>query len=145
MQAFLRHIGSIAGSLLFLGGIASAMPGAPKITAVSLILPRPNRVITIAGSGFGHFRPYIGDSSVIRIRDLSAHWNAGYAGDRPFDKIGLAILSWTDSRIVLGGFRGAYGRGRWRLSPGDRLSIEIWNPQTHSGPAIYRATVAASA
>jgi hypothetical protein len=141
MRYFLRAIGALSALFLMLPGGAATAAG-PAITAVSPILPLPDQTITISGKGFGRFRPYVGDSRLLRIRDLTRHWDAGYAGDRPFDKVGLAVLSWSDSRIVLGGFRGAYGRNAWRLNPGDRLLIEVWNPQTHAGPATRATTVA---
>lgn len=145
MRRLLRSAAAVAvaGCLLLCLPLRAA--GAdPTITAVSPILANANQRITISGTGFGRFRPYIGDSSLIRIRDQSGRWNAGSARDRPFDKVGLAVVSWTDTKIVLGGFRGAYGRFGWRLKPGDRLLIEIWNPQSHAGPALYRTSVAAA-
>ena len=131
--------------LLISGGMLRTAWAGPAITVVSMIFPRAHQAITISGSGFGRFRPYTGDSPFIRLRDLSARWDAGNSRDRPPDRVVLEVLSWTDSRIVLGGFRGAYGRRRWRLSPGDRLLVQVWNPQTRAGPARYETTIAAAA
>ncbi len=145
----LRHVRCVAGAiavfLLFSYGTPREAWADPVITTVAPILAQKKQTITISGKGFGRFRSYAGDSPFLRIRDLTGHWNAGYLGDRPFDKVGLAVISWTDSRIVLGGFSGAYGRFRWRLKPGDRLVIEVWNPQTRAGPARYATAVAAAA
>ena len=136
---------AVAVAGLLNSGTPNPAAADPAISGVSPILPQANQTITISGTDLGHSRPYVGDSTSIRIRDLTAHWDAGFAGDKPFDKIMLAVVSWTDTQIVLGGFRGAYGRGPWRLRPGDQLRIEVWNPQTRAGPAAYETTIAASA
>jgi protein involved in polysaccharide export with SLBB domain len=53
----------------------------------------------------------------------------------------LAVSSWTDSQIVLSGFGSAYGTHGWCISPGDQLTVKVWNAQTGYGPAIYPITV----
>lgn len=149
-RKIIRYLGpvvAVAAAFLLLGSPLRAADGGPgpSITSVNPILPQSSQTISISGTGFGRFRPYVGDSPFIRISNLSAKWNAGSSRDRPFDKIGLAVLSWSNTQIVLGGFRGAYGRGLWQLHPGDHLLIQVWNPQTRAGPAVYKMTIEQSA
>jgi protein involved in polysaccharide export with SLBB domain len=112
----------------------TATPNPLTITSVSAILPQQSQTITISGMGFGSHAAYTGDSNYIALVDTTAAgWNAGHSGSA----ITLAVSSWTDSQIVLSGFSGSYGTNGWCISPGDQLSVKVWNAQTGSGPAIY--------
>ena len=116
----------------------SLSQGTPTITSVSAILPQQAQPITISGSGFGTHTPYTGDSNYIELIDTSAGgWDAGHAGAA----VTLAVSSWTNTQIVLSGFSGSYGSHGWCISPGDQLSIRVWNAQTGNGPAAYPITV----
>ena len=146
MRELLGPAGMIVTTIvLLLFGSAGKASADPAIVTVTPILPQANQTITITGAGFGTLPPYIGDSDFIRIRDLTARWSAGYSGDNPPDRVTLVVAAWTDSQIVLGGFRGAYGYRRWRLRAGDRLMIEVWNPQTRIGPATHATTISQAA
>jgi hypothetical protein len=105
----------------------------PSITSVSAILPQQTQTITITGTGFGSQSAYTADSNYIELTDLNGNWNAGYTGDT----VTLAVSSWTDTQIVLGGLSGKYAQHGWCLKPGDSLSVRVWNAQTGSGPAVY--------
>jgi hypothetical protein len=113
--------------------------GAPAIDAISAIAAQPNQTITIAGSGFGLAPPFLGDSAYIQVSDLTQGWNAGYAPQG--DAVNLAVQSWTNSHIVIGGFTGAYGQGNWVLNDGDQVVVRVWNAQTGAGPTNYALTV----
>jgi hypothetical protein len=121
----------------------SVIATSPVISSVSSIQPRPDQTIVIGGSGFGTFAPYVGNSNAIRI-GVSTGWAAGSTRDSPGDAVTLAVRSWSDTEIVLDGFRGAYGRNNWRLNPGDRVEFQVWNPATLAGPAAFTANVAAT-
>jgi N-acetylneuraminic acid mutarotase/protein involved in polysaccharide export with SLBB domain len=104
------------------------------ITSVSAILPQQTQTITINGTGFGTQSAYTGDSKYIELADTTAHgWNAGHSGAA----VTLAVSSWTDTQIVLTGLSGSYGTHGWCISPGDQLSVKVWNAQTGLGPAVY--------
>ena len=109
----------------------------PVISSVSTIADTLLQTITIQGSGFGNIAPQttsLGDGSVdtidggvtpsMQIRDNSLinGWTAGYDGNA----IGVILVSWSDTKIVLGGFGTALsttGRGEWNLMPGDPIEI----------------------
>jgi hypothetical protein len=104
------------------------------------------QTIIIKGQGFGTHAPYIGqDIPYIAIHDdthaAAAHWEAGHVTPSNWDAITLNVARWTDTEIQVTGFGGGYGRGTWRLSVGDQVNFEVWNPQTGAGPADYKLTV----
>jgi len=113
----------------------------PTIKSVSTISTEQYQTITIKGSGFGTQAPYTGDSDYISLLDETAdpHWQAGYSGYD--DTVTLIVNSWTNSKIVLGGFSGQWGEFNYVLNLGDSVQVEIWNAQTGAGPATAYATV----
>ena len=55
------------------------------------------------------------------------------------DSIGIIIVSWSDTEIVLGGFGSAlYTNGQWSISPGDPMRIVVL---TSGGVSEYDTTV----
>jgi hypothetical protein len=72
---------------------------------------------------------------------------AGSTRDRGGDLVTLAVRSWTDSEITLDGFRGAYGQkncngpSNCKISPGDEVTMQIWNTETAAGPASFSVRV----
>ena len=118
----------------------SGSAGVPlKISSVNTIADTALQTITIQGSGFGNVAPQtvsLGESSVdtidggstpsMQIRDNSLinGWTAGYDGNG----IGVILVSWSDTKIVLGGFGSALsttGQGEWNLMPGDPIQILV--------------------
>jgi TonB family protein len=117
---------------------------APVINEVSAVSPQQLQTITILGSGFGSKAPYVGDCDCIRVSDITRNWNAGWSKDPGTDKITLAISTWTDKEISISGFAGDYGDGQNRIEPNDEISVEVWNAQTGSGPALFKNTAKSS-
>jgi hypothetical protein len=113
-----------------------------QIGRVSRVAPRQTQTITIRGSGFGSRPAYTGDSDAIRVSDLTRNWNAGWANDPGGDEVTLSVASWTDTRIVIAGFGGAYGSEKNSVGAGDELSFQVWNAESGTGPAVYRVTAA---
>lgn len=112
------------------------------IASVSPILPQRDQEIVIRGTGFGMHTPYMHtDSPFLAFRDKTAGWAAGRIIPQNWDEIMVDVKSWEDTKIVLSGFSGSYGGKGWKLSPGDRIEIAIWNPQSGRGPAVYHLTV----
>jgi Bacterial Ig-like domain (group 3) len=116
----------------------------PTITSVSLITAQQYQTITIKGSGFGKHAPYTGDSNFISFFDLRTNppgWQAGYSGFN--DTITLIVNSWSNTKIVLGGFSGAWGEVGfdYTLGVGDPVEVQVWNPQTGAGPSNFDSTV----
>jgi len=119
----------------------------PKITRVSKIAARKLQTITISGSGFGTQDAYTGDSDFISLLDTTTSWQAGYEGCLlgfcTTDTVTLIVNEWTDTKITLGGFSGAYGSSNFYLTVGDNEQISVFNPQTSVGPATINVTVGA--
>jgi hypothetical protein len=113
----------------------------PLISEVSTILPASDQTITITGSGFGTRSSYDGDSPNIKITDVTNNWNAGWSGSSDSNIVTLSIGSWTDTQIVIQGFRGGYGQNNWTLNKGDQVTVQVWNQQTGAGPSSCTLTV----
>jgi hypothetical protein len=131
-------------SFLILFGIgaaaAVAVAQSPIITSVSKISTEQYQTIVIKGSGFGHHAHYTGDSNYIALNDVTkGGWQAGYSGFN--DTVTLIVNKWEDSKIILGGFSGAWGQSDWTLNKGDSEQVEVWNAQSGSGPATMTVTV----
>jgi hypothetical protein len=114
----------------------------PKIKSVSKINTEQLQTITITGTGFGTHAPYTGDSDFIAFNDGTKHWQAGYT--KYNDTVTLIVQSWTNTKIVLGGFSGAWGTHNYTLSVGDKVQIQVWNAETLAGPADKSTTVSAA-
>src|SRR5579872_2395055 len=125
-----------------------AMAQSPQIKSVSMISAQQFQTITITGSGFGTQNAYTGDSDFISLLDTTAGWQAGYEGCLlgfcTTDTVTLIVHLWTDNKIVLGGFSGAYGTDGFTVNLGDNEQISVFNPQTSAGPATANITVGAS-
>jgi tetratricopeptide (TPR) repeat protein len=116
-----------------------------RIDIVSTVLPQQMQTITITGVGLGRKPAYLGDSDFLQVSDLTRDWNAGWSRDPGTDKVGLNVTSWTDTKIVIEGFTGAYGTDQNFLREGDNIRFRVWNPQTGHGPAVYTSVVAGAA
>jgi hypothetical protein len=112
----------------------------PIITSLSKIVANKDQTIIIQGQGFGSLAPYNGDSSYIKIYDVTAQWGAGYTGPGESDAVTLNITEWSDTKIMISGFTGSYG-GSWSLHIGDQLQIQVWNASSGMGPALYQTDV----
>lgn len=136
-------------TLLVLFGVAAASLAfaQPQITRVTKIATQQFQTITITGSGFGTQAPYTGDSNYISLLDMTAQpgWQAGYDGCLlgfcTTDTVTLIVNSWTNSKIVLGGFSGAWGTHNYILNKGDSVQLSVFDAQTGSGPAQVTVTV----
>ncbi len=124
-----------------------AIAQSPQIKSVSTISTQQFQTITITGSGFGTQAAYTGNSDFISLLDTTRSWQAGYEGCLlgfcTTDTVTLIVHQWTDSKITLGGFSGAWGTGGFTLSLGDNEQISVFNPQTSAGPATANITVGA--
>lgn len=99
-----------------------AAPGCTQFAAQS------NPPITIVGQGFGTFPsgfPFTGTSNYLGIKDVTQHWNAGYTGGT----CNVTIVSWDSGRIQLVADL-PNSKGYCKLVSGDKVGIEVWNPQS---------------
>lgn len=137
----------------------------PEIDSVSPISTDRLQTIVIKGSGFGDTQPqlmYLGDGSVNTVgggknlsgsgntpviqvhNDVSGYeWQAGVR-DSPqsgASSIGIILVKWSDTEIVLGGFgKGLDRYSQWSLNVGDPMCIVVI---TSSGKSEYRTTTVA--
>lgn len=115
------------------------VPVHAQISSVSLSGSGENLKITVKGSGFGTApvtMPFTGDLNYFRFFDFRTHcgaisslFEAGFDGwgiQSP-DAVTLKYRSWSDSRIVVSGFAGAYGTGCATYETGDPVLIVIYN------------------
>ena len=133
----------------------SSTPNQPQITSVSPICSAQSQTIIIQGRGLGDIQPELtslGDGSVdtvwggstpsIVVEDERNLLSAGAAGDwsgftnGPPDLIGITLVSWNGTCVVLSGFGSGLGsQFSWsEVSKGDPLQIQI---QTSSGFTSY--------
>jgi hypothetical protein len=99
--------------------------------------PQANPPITISGAGFGSFpngMPFTGTSNYLRITDATQNWIAGYTGGT----CGVSITSWDTGRIQL--VANASPKLGCALAAGDKVLVEVWNPQTMV-EAVTKVTV----
>lgn len=113
----------------------------PSIRKISAIKAEQYQNIVISGSGFGTMQPYNGDSGYLQILDTTGHWSAGLLNSSQDDTVTLDVASWSEKKIVITGFTGGYGESYWVLHKGDNLEINVWNAQTHNGPATMNKRV----
>jgi hypothetical protein len=141
--------------------ISGPPPTAPVISSVSRVMATRLQTITISGSGFGNVWPQtfsLGDGSVdiaygsipsFAVIDSGKAEKTGDTSDGGENwmaggytcAVGLILQSWTDTRIVLGGFGtalGTNGQGIWYIDPGDPLTFYV---TTSSGQATYQTRV----
>jgi hypothetical protein len=104
----------------------------PTITSISKITTAEHQTITITGTGFGTHAAYTGDSNYISFYDETKKWEAGYKPDN--DTVTLIVNSWTNTKITVGGFAGAWGTDGWTLAVGNKEEIRLWNAQGKGGP-----------
>jgi hypothetical protein len=131
-----------SSSVILFGTLAAASAAvaqSPIITSVSKISTEQYQTIVIKGSGFGHHAHYTGDSNYIALNDMTKGWQAGYSGFN--DTVTLIVHKWEDSKIILGGFSGAWGQFNYTLAKGDLEQVEVWNAQSGSGPATINVTI----
>ena len=115
----------------------TALTSTPVITNVSSIYPTQTQTITIRGQGFGQHNPYNGNSEYISVSDLTRNWSAGYLGSA----VTLNVTSWSDTKIVISGFTGQYGKQGWALYSGDSIQITLWVTPDSTRPVTYKTTV----
>ncbi|MGD0644019.1 MAG: hypothetical protein ABSA75_03845 [Candidatus Bathyarchaeia archaeon] len=160
IQILVKVSGAVASHSTYVSGSQEKTSGtnngpAPTISSVSPISTDASQAIVIQGSGFGNIQPQtmsLGDGSidtvgggntpVIQIHDDGwCGWEAG-TQDGPTtgaDSIGVILVSWSDTKIVLGGFGSALGmNGQWSISPGDPMRIVVL---TSGGVAEYETSV----
>ena len=109
----------------------------PVIERVSAIEAKQEQQIRIIGHGLGRHAPFttVGlDSPDLMVGDDTAYWMAGLIDADRVSEVTVLIQDWSDTLITIKGFSGLYGQGdatqgNWKLHPGDRVRIRVWNPQ----------------
>jgi DNA-binding winged helix-turn-helix (wHTH) protein len=109
----------------------------PVIERISAIKANQEQQIRITGRGLGRHAPFtvVGlDTPHLMIGDDTAHWMAGRMDADSVSDVTVRVQDWSDTLITIKGFSGMYGQGElgqgeWKLHPGDKLRIRVWNPQ----------------
>src|SRR5579863_920298 len=109
----------------------------PVIERISAIEAKQEQQIRITGRGLGRHAPFavVGlDTPDLMIGNDTAHWMAGMMDADRVSDVTLRVQDWSDTLITIKGFSGMYGQGEmgqgeWKLHPGDKLRIRVWNPQ----------------
>ena len=122
------------------GNVPPVTAGAPSIKSVgfSSLGTFPDLRIVVKGEGFGPAPatlPLVGDLNTFYFWDGRAHCGSsaaftaggGYFGDAPPDAVTLRYQSWSDTKIVIAGFRGSYGTGCSQVKSGDPVAVSVWN------------------
>ena len=122
------------------GDVPPINAGTPTIKSVSFSsLGTPVDIhVVVKGQGFGpppRAFPFIGDLNAFSFWDGRSHcgssaaFTAGgaYFGNAPADAVTLRYLSWSDTKIVIAGFRGSYGTGCSKVRSGDPVAVVVWN------------------
>jgi hypothetical protein len=132
----------------------------PLIKSVSPIIPHRFQTIVIAGTNFGAApqTQILVDGSVdtldcntstpsLAVRDKGIgkrSWAAGRKTCNNFAEIGIQLISWTDTQIVLGGFGSALGGNvgdaKYLMDAGDPIEIVVTVPH-HGTDAVYETSV----
>jgi hypothetical protein len=125
------------------------------------IEPLLGQSVTITGTCLGNKKPFTdADTPYLRLSD-SQSWNACSTRDPGSDWVKCTVTSWTDTKIVLEGTTGtptlkphnclppgtagpAVEPAPCRVSPfkpGDGVQVQVWNPVSGAGPALYPTKV----
>jgi hypothetical protein len=107
----------------------------PQIATVGAFQAAGTRTVYVTGSCFGTGNTSsAADTEYFEITDLTKGWSGCWTNG-PGDLVTCNIFSWTDGEISFSGFAGDYGQGGWVVSDGDHIEVQVWNPQSDSGPA----------
>ncbi len=143
-----------AGDAIFLGATNDAaknlatwsgnVPGKvkpqnPKIKSVAFSGSGQTLQITVTGSGFGSAPsgvPGSGDIPFLEYLEWSVKdkqqfnypWAAGWNGQGFTDTVTFNYTSWSDTKIVINGFGGAYGTQGFVATKGDPFVLLVWQP-----------------
>lgn len=166
---------TIAAVPLLAVSFPDASPASPIISSVSPVTTNTSQTITIIGSGFGSGHPQVvtlDDDSVDTTMNSTTpsiafwdnclgsgcpvstgnQWEAGHCCENGYTPIGIRLINWTDTRIIIGGFGDALYSGElikgecvgpteyWLICPGDEITVEIWGPH-NAGTAQRQTTV----
>jgi hypothetical protein len=132
---------------IWAGNVGGAKEGTPHISKVTFRGAGKDLHFIIEGSGFGEapagvpgvgntaflsFGNYACDSQSI---EFSALFRAGFQNARIASTITLVYESWSDTKIEIGGFEGAYGQNGLVVRHGDPIAIDVWSTKTHLATA----------
>ena len=129
----------VTNLIIIVKTLASGHPNLPIITSVSPIAARNSQTITIVGNGFGSMpaTTTLGDGSVdmpnFKITEgdgsgWGSNWNAGCTDQA--DLIGVYLLSWNDTTIVISGFgtylgQTTHGAHNCYWLVGDKITVMV--------------------
>jgi serine/threonine protein kinase len=111
-------------------------PCTPKITAVGPFEAKGSQTEVIDGSCFGTGNTTsAADTAYFELSDLTTGWGACFTDGHGSDWVTCNISSWTNNYITFSGYTGSYGQDGFVVNQGDRIEVQVWNPQSGYGPA----------
>jgi hypothetical protein len=126
------------------GGVSSSQstpssppaPCRPKITAVGPFQANGSQTVVIDGSCFGAGNTTsAADTAYFELSDLNTGWAGCWTDGHGEDWVTCDISSWTDHEVTFSGYTGYYGQDGFVVAKGDRIEVQVWNPQSGYGPA----------
>jgi hypothetical protein len=128
-----------ADGTVWAGNVLPLQPGTPQIYSVVFGGAGKNLHITIYGAGFGSAQNLgctlpckNSDTGFLRFGDYAYHSFAGncgvcfYAGFTG-SSVTMNYTSWSDTKITMSGFAGAYGQNGMVVRPGDPIAIDVFS------------------
>jgi hypothetical protein len=124
---------------------------APSISSVTFTGSGSNLEITVTGKHFGkapRSLPHFGDLDTFYFWDARTHcgsesslFSAGgnYFGERPADTVTLDYQLWSNTKISVKGFGGAYGAGCAVVRRHDPVAVSIWDSGATSDTGLQSA------
>jgi hypothetical protein len=71
----------------------------------------------------------------IAPHDATKGWTAGSSLQSPPDTVIFKVTSWPDKEIIIAGHSREFGDPRWTYTPGDEITVKVWNANSGRGPA----------
>jgi hypothetical protein len=155
-------VGGAAGQPLFFavtddqtgtrGTGSGKIPGGsarPVIKSVTFSGYGASLQITVLGQGFGPAPsgvPGTTDLAYFEFADWvnGYPWTAGYTNGMSSDTVTLNYTSWSNKKIVISGFGGAYGSDGFTVNSGDAIAVAVDQVQTgtsNPGPQAGKTSV----
>lgn len=126
----------------------------PRVTSFSSLGDASRQTVYINGTGFGssptltrvgvgwfYDTPQASSSPAVSFTDFSSFGEPVWSAGLGTDAVGVQIIAWTNTQIVLGGFSPNLGPwpsvpGTYPIEPGDQIAVTVFGPN-ESGSAYY--------
>jgi hypothetical protein len=126
----------VTGNSGITGNFATpSQPSTPSVSSLAAIPNISSPIVALEGANFGTLpasyglpNPFTGKTPYFRFRDLTLGWEAGYVGD----SCEVTIYNWGQSELGLRVNAGGFLSQCPTPNIGDRVEIDVCNPETPS-------------